>query len=124
MLEAKEGWRGGVAEGDLEPYCPSPDCGSAGAEVAVLKACRCPTQWSDCWACSGISRSHGAHFAVAEVLTCCWQEKEEEGDPGVPAPGGAGRGCKAHCCCSCCCWLQVDLLVTTGHVDVELFLPW
>lgn len=43
MLEAKEGWRGGVAAGDLEPYCPSPDCGSAGAEVAVLKACRCPT---------------------------------------------------------------------------------
>lgn len=81
-------------------------------------------QWSDCWACPGISRSHGAHFAVAEVLTCCWQEKEEEGGPGVPALGGAGRGCKAHCCCSCCCWLQVDLLVTTGHVDVELFLPW
>lgn len=43
MLEAEEGWRGGVAVGDLEPYCPSPDCGSAGAEVAVLKACRCPT---------------------------------------------------------------------------------
>lgn len=81
--------------------------------------------WSE--ACSGISRSPAAHFAVAEVLTWCWQEKVEEGNPGVPVLGGAGRGYKAHCCCSCCCcccWLQVDLLVTTGHADEGPFLPW
>lgn len=78
---------------------------------------------SDCWACSGISRPHGAYFADDEVLRCCRQEVEVEGDPCAPALDEAGSGCKAHCCC-CCCWLQKGLLVTIGHVGVDLCLPW
>ncbi|TNN50477.1 hypothetical protein EYF80_039287 [Liparis tanakae] len=69
-------------------------------------------------------RLHGAHFANAEVLRCCWreeeeeEEEEEEGDPCAPALDEAGSGCKAHCCC--CCWLQEGLLVTIGRGGAAL----
>lgn len=108
-----------LCDGDAarEPDCPRADCGFAGAEVAVLEACRCPTPESDCWACPGISRHHGAHFAVAEIRRCCSQVE----DPGAPALDEAGSGCKAHCCR---CWLQKGLLVTIGHVGVDLCPPW